>query len=327
MGQTTTIEWTATVNKDGSVTPGSTWNPVRGCSRVSEGCRHCYAERTAARFAGRKKVNEDPPVFQDGPFLGFVQITNGHPQWTGKVELVKKHLDDPLHWRRSRRIFVNSMSDMFHEALPFSQIDRIFTVMAAADWHTYLILTKRSDRLLEYVRSGRHDDGYGPDRADYHLDQAIWLGVSVENKLALSRIDALRQVPAEVRFLSIEPLLEDLGVIDLTGIHLVIVGGESGPGARPMHPGWVRSIRDQCIATGTPFFFKQWGNWTPDNTNAKKKLRLTFQGLNGSNLANCVEDDAQVWMSHVGKGAAGRLLDGREWNEMPISEQEAACQS
>lgn len=233
----TSIQWT-----------DRTWNPIRGCSRVSPGCINCYAERQAARFSGAGE-----------PFNGYVQIANGHPQWTGKVELVEKHLCDPVSWRAPQRVFVNSMSDLFHEGLSFEDIDEVFTAMVAAPRHTFQILTKRHRRMVKYFWSGRHDDGPGPDRATYHLNQNIWLGVSVEDRKRKVRIDSLRETPAEVRFLSLEPLLEDLGRLDLTGIHWVIVGGESGPGARPFGIDWARSIRDQCWAAGAAFFMKQVG--------------------------------------------------------------------
>jgi protein gp37 len=236
MGQTS-IEWTDV-----------TWNPVRGCSRVSPGCINCYAERQAARFSGVGK-----------PFDGFVHIVNGHPAWTGKVELVEKHLNDPLTWKKPRRVFVNFMSDLFHEELSFADIDEVFTVMIAAPEHTYQILTKRPERMLKYFASGRHDNGLGPERTDYHLDQNIWLGVSVEDRARKNRIDFLRETPATVRFLSVEPLLEDIGELDLLGIHWVIVGGESGPGARPMDVGWVRSIVKQCRKANVACFVKQLG--------------------------------------------------------------------
>ena len=188
-----------------------TWNPVRGCSRVSEGCRNCYAERQAARFAspgvgiiGAAKAipSERSAAYPAGPFYGFVQITNGHPQWTGKVELVEKHLEDPLHWRKPCKVFVNSMSDLFHEALPVVDIKSVFDVMRAAHWHTYQILTKRAARMLEIVGwlKQQYDDVYPLPN--------VWLGVSVEDQAtADERIPLLLETPAAVRFVSYEPAL------------------------------------------------------------------------------------------------------------------------
>ena len=224
MAQGTSIEWTE-----------ATWNPVRGCSRISEGCRYCYAERMAARFAG-----------PGHPFHGFARMTSGGPRWTGKVSLIEDSLELPLHWRQPRRIFVNSMSDLFHESLPVEAIERVFEVMQAANWHEFQVLTKRSGRLLELAP---------------HLPwpSQVWMGVSVENDEHRYRIDDLRQVDAKVRFLSLEPLIGPLPNLDLNGIGWVIVGGESGPGCRSISADWVLDIRDQCIRARVPFFFKQWG--------------------------------------------------------------------
>ena len=219
MSDGSAIEWT-----------DATWNPVRGCTKISPGCKHCYAETFAERFRG----------------------VPGHPYQQGfDLLVVPDKLFEPLRWSRSRRIFVNSMSDLFQDGVSDDFVRQVFEVMAAADWHIYQMLTKRAERLRTLTSR------LPPEivRRDH-----IWLGVSVEDrKYGLPRIDELREAPAKVRFLSIEPLLEDLGEIDLRGIHWVIVGGESGPGARPMRKEWVVSIRDQCLAAGVPFFFKQWG--------------------------------------------------------------------
>jgi protein gp37 len=219
MSDKSKIEWT-----------DATWNPVRGCTKVSPGCIHCYAETFAERFRG----------------------VPGHPfEYGFDLRLVPEKLGDPLRWGTSRMIFVNSMSDLFHKDVPDDYIVSVARVMAAANWHTYQVLTKRADRLasllkgkLRFVSEQNH----------------IWWGVSVENRQhGLPRIDLLRQSPAKMRFLSIEPLLEDLGPINLKSINWVIVGGESGPGARPMGAAWVRSIRAQCRDADVAFFFKQWG--------------------------------------------------------------------
>ncbi len=219
MSASSSIEWT-----------DATWNPVRGCTKISPGCKHCYAETFAERWRG----------------------IPGHPYEQGfDLRLVPDKLSEPLKWGKSRMIFVNSMSDLFHEAVADDYIRAVFQVMSLADWHVYQVLTKRAKRLRQLSRR--------LDRAHVEAEH-IWLGVSVEDrKYGVPRIDALREARAGVRFLSIEPLLEDIGEIDLSGIDWVIVGGESGPGARPMQEDWVLSIRDQCSDFGVPFFFKQWG--------------------------------------------------------------------
>jgi len=219
MSNNSKIEWT-----------DSTWNPVRGCSKVSPGCKHCYAETLAERFRGVK----------------------GHPFEFGfDLRLVPEKLGDPIRWNQSRMIFVNSMSDLFHKNVPDDYIEKVCRVMLAANWHTYQILTKRPDRMARLLQT----------KLKKAADAAhIWWGVSVENrKHGLPRIDVLRSSPARVRFLSVEPLLENLGKFNLKDIHWVIVGGESGAGARPLDPNWVLSIRDLCQKSQVPFFFKQWG--------------------------------------------------------------------
>ncbi len=234
MGTGSAIEWTE-----------STWNPVTGCTKISPGCAHCYAERMASRLQA----------------MGQPNYANGF-----ELTLHQHALELPLAWKRPQRIFVNSMSDLFHKDVPLSFIQQTFEVMCRADWHQYQVLTKRADRLAELAP---------------HLPWRphIWMGVSVESAKYTHRIDRLRTVPAHVRFLSLEPLLGPLMNLNLDGIHWVIVGGESGPGARPMNPGWVADIRDQCHKAEVSFFFKQWGG-----TNKKKN---------------------------------GRLLDGRTHSEMP----------
>ena len=219
MSENSSIEWT-----------DATWNPMRGCTKISPGCTHCYAETFAERFRG----------------------VAGHPYEQGfDLRLVPEKLMEPLKWAAPKTVFVNSMSDLFHEGVPDAYIEQVVRVMEVADWHTYQVLTKRASRLSEMLS--------GPLAFAAELGH-IWWGVSVENrKHGLPRIDELREAPAAIRFLSIEPLLEDLGRINLSGIDWAIVGGESGWGARPMEPAWVTSIRDQCQADGVAFFFKQWG--------------------------------------------------------------------
>jgi len=228
------IEWT-----------DATWNPVTGCDKISLGCKHCYAERLSHRLQA----------------MGNKNYRNGFV-----VALQPHMLQHPLGWKSPKRIFVNSMSDLFHEKVPLEYIRRVFRVMNQADWHQYQILTKRADRLEELS-------------ALLSWSPHIWMGVSVESEKYLYRIDHLRRTGAHVKFLSVEPLLGPLGKIDLRGIDWVIVGGESGPGARPMNPEWVTDIRDQCSRAGVAFFFKQWGG--------------------------------------VQKSKTGRTLDGRTWDDMP----------
>jgi len=219
MSASSKIEWT-----------DATWNPVRGCTKVSPGCAHCYAETFAERFRG----------------------VPGHPYEQGfDLRLVPEKLTDPITWAKPRMVFVNSMSDLFHSGVPDDYIELVVKVMAAANWHTYQVLTKRGERLRDLLRTKLRFAAELPH---------IWWGVSVENRRhGLPRIQQLRDAAPAISFLSIEPLLEGLGAISLRGIDWVIVGGESGPGARPMLPEWVVSIRKQCERAKVPFFFKQWG--------------------------------------------------------------------
>lgn len=239
MSDQSKIEWT-----------DATWNPVRGCSKVSPGCLNCYAETFAERFRG----------------------VPGHPYEFGfDLRLVHEKLTQPLHWRTSKMIFVNSMSDLFHEKVPDDFIKEVVNIMVEANWHTYQVLTKRSERMSHLLNN----------QLRFAADQPhIWWGVSVENmKNGMPRISDLRKAPVKVRFLSIEPLLEPLVRLNLRGIGWVIVGGESGAGARIIKKDWVRSIRDQCKRNKVPFFFKQWGG--------------------------------------VRKRETGRTLDGKTYNEFP----------
>jgi protein gp37 len=222
MTQHTQIEWT-----------DATWNPTTGCTKISPGCDHCYAERFAERFRG---------VF-------------GHPYERGfDLTLRPERLSQPLKWKSSKMIFVNSMSDLFHKAVPQNFIDKIFDVMEQADWHVFQILTKRSSKLQSYVNR-RYSKGGAPAH--------IWMGVSIEDGNRLSRLQHLRSTNAPIKFLSLEPLIGRIGRLDLRGISWVIVGGESGSGHRPVDPEWVREIRDQCNDSDTAFFFKQWGGQRP----------------------------------------------------------------
>ncbi len=238
MADGSAIEWT-----------DATWNPVTGCTKITTGCDNCYAARFSERFRG----------------------VPGHPFESGfDLTLRPERIAQPLAWRRSRMIFVNSMSDLFHKEVPRRFVDDVFTTMEKADWHVFQVLTKRSSRLRAYLAKRYANDSPPPH---------VWLGVSVEDERGAARIAHLASAPAAVRFISIEPLIGPVGKLDLAGIHWVIAGGESGPGARPMHIDWARDVRDQCAARKVPFFFKQWGG-----------LRTK---------------------------SGGRSLDGREWNELP----------
>ena len=241
MAANSSIEWTE-----------STWNPVTGCSKISPGCKHCYAERMALRLQA----------------MGQANYANGF-----RVTLQPHMLELPLRWKKPQTIFVNSMSDLFHENVPLGYVRQVFDVMSRAHWHRFQLLTKRSKRLLEFSP---------------HLSWQpnIWMGVSVENADYTFRIDHLRLTGAHIKFLSLEPLLGPLPNLKLRGIDWAIVGGESGPGARPMSEDWVLDIRDQCQAASVAFFFKQWGG--------------------------------------VQKKRAGRMLEGRTWDEMPATELVAA---
>ena len=290
----TQIEWATDV-----------WNPVVGCSLVSTGCAHCYA----VPMTWRHMHNPVGNVADD--YAGLVQKhPNGQLDWTGKVRFLPDRLLDPLKWRKPRRVFVNSMSDLFHESLSFEDIDKVFDVMLREDHHTYIVLTKRPERMAAYITNL-----FRCPPCPTH----IWLGVSVENQaMADERIPKLLQTPAAVRFISAEPLL---GLTDLSqnggtisafdaGLNWVICGGESGPGARPMHPNWARTIRNQCVAAGVPFFFKQWGNWGPKSFG--RECPYSIVGLfSGSDSAL----DVRMW--RVGKKRAGRVLDGRTWDQYP----------
>jgi protein gp37 len=235
MANKSPIEWT-----------DATWNPITGCNKISPGCKFCYAERMAKRLQAMGQRN-----YRDG----------------FKLTLQPHMLEHPLHWRQPRRIFVNSMSDLFHVDVPTTYIELVFDVMGRANWHQYQVLTKRSERLREL-------------NSELRWKPQIWMGVSIESDDYVYRADDLRKTDAQIKFLSVEPLLGPLHKLNLHGINWVIVGGESGPGARPVAVEWVRELRDRCNREGVPFFFKQWGG--------------------------------------VLKSKTGRILDGSTWDEMPI---------
>ncbi len=256
MSVNSAIEWT-----------DATWNPVRGCTKISPGCKFCYAERFAERFRG----------------------VPGHPFEQGfDLRLVPEKLADPLRWHSSKRIFVNSMSDLFHPQIPDSFVVRVAEVMMQANWHTYQVLTKRAERLERLLS--------GPLRFATKTSH-IWWGVSVENvKHGKPRIERLRDTPAAIRFLSVEPLLEDLGEIDLTDIHWVIVGGESGPGARPLKEKWVLSLLKSCREQRVPFFFKQWGGVSKKKNGRKLRGRTydQFPAIQESPIPALAERQAMI---------------------------------
>lgn len=313
MGDNSKIQWT-----------DRTWNPVRGCSLVSAGCANCYAMKQAHRFSGRGKPYED-----------LTELGPHGPRWNGNIMLVPEALEEPLRWKTPARVFVNSMSDLFHEDVPIKFISRVWLTMQLAPQHTFQILTKRPERMLAYMREFGHYEGKPLPN--------VWLGVSAENQeTADERIPLLLQTPAAVRFVSAEPLLgpvsfrwahwepfnRDRVINHLDGLRRldwVIAGGESGPGARPMHPEWARSIRDQCQAADVPFFFKQWGEWTPgENVIRRAGMIETATWWDGKwnvgreNLAtDAGHRDDEPDLYRVGKKAAGAMLDGREWRQFP----------
>ncbi len=312
----TKIEWTQ--GPDGS--PGKVWNPVTGCTKVSPGCDNCYAETVTNRFHG------------------------------GHFEVVRLHsnrLDEPLHWKKPRMIFTCSMGDLFHSAVPWDFIFKVFEVMRKCPQHTFQILTKRPGRMAYFA------DWIEGSIIDWPSN--VWAGTSVESAKYLPRLDVLARVPAKVRFVSVEPLL---GPVDLkpwlqclecghpkwshqddlrtiipghyfNGLSWVIVGGESGPKARPAHPDWIRQIRDDCQAAGVPFFLKQWGEWTPgENVERTQGIVRTASwfidqwSYDREDLAyedGLIDDEPDLY--RVGKKAAGAVLDGREWREMPNEHQ------
>lgn len=248
------IEWTDT-----------TWNPVAGCSAASSGCTNCYAMHMALRLQAMGVQKYD----------GLARRSGKRTVWTGSINLDERLLEVPLKWKKSRKIFVNSMSDLFHEKVPYEFVRRVWHTMERTPQHQYQILTKRPERMLEFTRN--------------YLSEVlpnVWLGTSVENSETTSRIYSLASIPAAIRFISFEPLIASVGAVDLTDIHWAIVGGESGPQARPIKEEWIDEIHELCSWYGTAFFFKQWGAWGKDNKKRSKK-------------------------------ANGRLFKGRVWEEMP----------
>lgn len=339
MGDKSKIEWT-----------DASWNPTTGCSRVSEGCRNCYAINTANRLSNIELTRE--------AYEGTVRtLSDGSHDWTGTLNVLEDRLDIPLKWKRPRRVFVNSMSDLFHEKVPFDFIDKVFSVMALSQRHVFQVLTKRPERMRQYLL-----DGFREGCATIHVEPQtlnnafgngepnifghemfpwplpnVWLGVSCENqKTADERIPLLLETPAAVRWISAEPLLGPISLtpglvnylrgsrpehdpscdgscvncpieVQTNKLDWVVVGGESGHGARPMHPDWARSLRDQCADAGVPFFFKQWGSWSPITTSDGRQI-LPFADYNV---------ESKFGFKKVDKHTAGHLLDGVEHFNYP----------
>jgi protein gp37 len=306
---TTGIEWT-----------DATWNPVVGCDKVSQGCKFCYAKtlhdrRHRAHLAGKFVARQYAEPFES-------------------IQLMYDRLTAPLHWREPKRIFVNSVSDLFHEDVPDQFIAAVFAVMALAPQHDFQILTKRPQRMRSWLADrDRLEDIYAqwpsvsgaPEEVTAWPLPNVWLGVSVENEdAARARIPALRATPAVVRFLSCEPLIGPIRTPDLRNIDWVIVGGESGSSEqqpRPMHPDWARLIRDECVAHGVPFLFKQWGDWSPDAfwPRAPEIVLPPFLPPHIRDVDSYAPHDPApvIVMRRVGKTRAGRVLDGRTWDEFP----------
>jgi protein gp37 len=382
----TKIEWT-----------NSTWNPVRGCSIVSKGCTNCYAMKQAHRSSGPGRA-----------YAGLTVMSNAGPVWNGKIKLVPQLLDQPLRWKKPRLIFVNSMSDLFHEDIPDAFIDQVFAVMALCPQHKFQILTKRPERMKAWFeerwqgtpaqriefeglppldipaggetgRAGQVEEAceeflqaFGlvdTDKKHLWTEEGsckamqwewplpnVWLGVSVEDqKSADARIPLLLETPAAVRWISAEPLLDKVEISpfhfprwdcdecgrdgrwadkacecdprqrrEYPGLDWVVVGGESGHRARPMHPDWARSLRDQCNAAGVPFFFKQFGEWAIDGARPAgpsaipgNMCRVITLGMPDYYAAVSMDGSTMTKLVCVGKKAAGRLLDGRTWDEYP----------
>jgi protein gp37 len=345
MSASSSIEWT-----------DATWNPTRGCTRVSEGCRNCYAEMMAARFS-------DPGQWGHG----FAEMKAGDHRWTGKVELIESQLLLPLHWRKPRKIFVNSTSDLFHESLPDEAIDRVFAVMALCPQHTFQVLTKRPERMQAWAQrnaTGGHifhvASTIGKPLSGIWPLPNVWHGTSIEDQAtADERIPRLLQAPAAIRFVSYEPALgpvdfrrivsETHQIDTLRGwvkfdrpspddfryLDWIIVGGESGSNARPMHPDWARSVRDQCSAACVAFFFKQWGEWARHKVVAGGDLggdvragRVRIVHPSGRSDVEVAEatggrntEPGSRYMARVGKARSGRLLDGVNHNAFPETHQ------
>lgn len=341
MSEQSSIEWTATRHADGTVTKGSTWNPIRGtagrhtCARISDGCTNCYA----ATMNRRGLMGTAPLDYGQGETL------------LDSARLDEKALLQPLTWKKPRKVFVCSMTDLFGTWVSDEWIDKIMAMMAICQQHTFIILTKRPTRMRDYLLGcqageqlkpalgaavqtvlGDTYDGRSMFEPLYRLNLAhkgwpwplpnVWVGTTIESDQYAWRADRLRQTPAAVRWISAEPLLSGLPSLDLTGIDWLVTGGESGPKARPMHPQWARDLRDRCLANGTAIFHKQNGEHVPlrpyDDLEgwAAGEIVLNLDGTDWRGSEALFEDGAHV-LRRVGRKNAGRLLDGRTWDEYP----------
>lgn len=305
-----------------------TWNPIYGCSRASRGCMSCYSEKIAHRFSGPGQ-----------PYEGLIASSG---QWNGVVKLIHKKLVEPIRWRKPRLIFVNSMSDLFHESLSDEKIDQVFGVMWASlgNNHTFQILTKRARRMHEYLSTDRREawaryavqygGGSDPDAIYDQVAYAtnphprIWLGVSVEDQETVNeRVTFLLDTPASVRWISAEPLIDAItleGYVGSTGketaaLDWVVLGGESGSAARPMHPLWARKVRDECLLSGVRFHFKQWGEWAPEDSVKVDASPFAMTFKQNAQLHICERGER---LYRVGKKRTTRMLDGMEYDEFPV---------
>lgn len=325
---------------------GETWNPIIGCSKVSDGCKNCYAEKMAYRITNIE-LSKYGAYSDRREYKNVVQGVFSGAGWNGKTHFVKSAIDKPMRWKKPRVIFVCSMGDLFHEDTSFEEINAVFSVMSDNDQHIYIVLTKRPQRIIDFYN---WKSSFG---VPWVPKNNVWLGVTAENqKTANERIPELLKIPAAVRFVSVEPMLGPVDLQQVTyqklknwiqnnetqyGLDWVICGGESGPGARPIHPDWARSLRDQCQATEVPFFFKQWGEWLPWEfdaqppfINSQNEQSIDSNGINIYNTetgeTNPKWDDG-LWtvpenlspccFEKVGKKAAGNLLDGERWEQYP----------
>lgn len=271
-----------------------TWNPIIGCQQISEGCKNCYAEKMAKRLCAMGKEQYFPVVDPHG--------------WTGKTNFVESQLEKPLKWKKPRMIFVCSMGDLFHKSVDFQDIIEIFLIMKKCPQHTFQILTKRPDIMRDFFE-------YAPNPYWGNLPN-VWLGVTAENQeQANRRIPVLLKIPAKVRFVSVEPMLSEVIIKDIDKLDWIICGGESGHNARPMHPDWARSLKDQCESANVPFFFKQWGEWV-DEFHAEAHDGYKINGC-FIELTEYGNDYKGIYMYRVGKKLAGTLIDGKEYKQFP----------
>ena len=335
----TKIEWT-----------NETWNPIIGCSKISEGCKNCYAERMAGRLSNITKTAYYLKVVeQNRPAL---LVIKGLPKWNGETQFINQQLLKPTQWKKPRKIFVCSMGDLFHESIPFEWIDVVFSIMSDIDQHIYQVLTKRPFRMQQFYDWKAKQLG-----VKWQAKDNVWIGVTVESQEQVYRILPLLKVPSKIRFISCEPLLSNIDLYPwldeyigpsetghndwLNGLNWVIVGGESGPEARPMHPEWVRSLKNQCKISGTPFFFKQWGEWYTDWLNIQTKEPVFKMYPNYQKFQqklwvrkgdSCIDMNGKICknggdmktasypvaiMQKIGKQKSGVILDGKEYKQFP----------